>query len=52
MVGPTFSNRLFVLSFKNANNDPRRDSFEKYYNALVEVKNVNALTKNHFLINP
>ena len=24
-------NRLFVLSFKNGNNDPTRDSFNKYY---------------------
>ena len=31
-------NRLFVLSFKNGNDDPMRDSFEKYYMSLVESK--------------
>ena len=24
-------NRFFVLSFKNDNNDPTRDSFDKFY---------------------
>ena len=36
-------NRLFVLSFKNGNDDPTRDSFEKYYMPLVEIKDFNAL---------
>ena len=33
LIVPTFRNinRLFVLSFKNGNNDPARDSFDKYY---------------------
>ena len=31
-------NRLFVLSFKNGNDDPTRDSFfDKYYMPLVEI---------------
>ena len=32
LIDPTFRNinRLFVLSFKNGNNDPTRASFEKY----------------------
>ena len=28
----------FVLLFKNGDNDPTRDCFEKYYMPLVEVK--------------
>ena len=40
-------NRLFVLSFKNVNDDPTRDSFDKYYMPLVEIKDFNAI----FLIN-
>ena len=44
-------NRLFVLSFKNGNDDPTRDSFE-YYMPLVEIKDFIALIViNHFLIN-
>ena len=31
-------NRLFVLSFKNGGNDSTRDSFDKYYMPLVEIK--------------
>ena len=38
-------NRLFVLSFKNGN-DPTRDSFEKNYMPLVEIKDFNALIEN------
>ena len=34
---------MFVLSFKNGNNDPTRDSFNKYCMALVEIKDFNAL---------
>ena len=34
---------MFVLSFKNGNDDPTRDSFEKYYMPLVEIKDFNAL---------
>ena len=39
-------NRLFVLSFKNSNDDPTRNSFDKYYMPLVEVKGFNALIDN------
>ena len=28
-------NRLFLLSFKNGNNDPTKNSFDKYYISLV-----------------
>ena len=40
------SNRLFVLSFKNGSNDPMRDSFDKYYMPLVEIKDFIALIDN------
>ena len=36
-------NTLFVLSFKNGNNDPTRNSFDKYYMSLVEIKDFNVL---------
>ena len=37
LIDPTFRNinRLFVLSFKNGNDDPMRDSFDKYYIPLM-----------------
>ena len=40
MIDPTFSNinRLFILSFKNDDNDHMTDSFDKYYMLLVENK--------------
>ena len=34
---------MFVLSFKNSDKDPTRDSFEKYCMPLVEIKDFNAL---------
>ena len=37
---------MFVLSFKNGNNDPTRDPFDKYYMPLVEIKDFNALIDN------
>ena len=45
LIDPVFrnSNKLFVLSFKNDNNDHTRDSFNKYYMLLVEIKDLNAL---------
>ena len=48
MIDPTFKNvnRLSVLSFKNGDNDPMRDSFDKYYISLVEIKDFNALINN------
>ena len=54
LIGPTFKNihRLFVLSFKNDNNDATINSFDKYYMPLVEIKDFNALINNKpFLIN-
>ena len=36
-------NGLFVLSFKTGNDDPTRDSFDKYYMPLVKLKDFNAL---------
>ena len=40
LIDPTFTsiNRLFVLLFKNGNNDRTRNSFDKYYMPLVEIK--------------
>ena len=55
LADPTFRdiNRLFVLSFKNGNTDPMRDSFDKYYMPLVEIKDFNALIDNKpFLDHP
>ena len=44
LIDPTFRNinRLFILLFKNGNDDPTRDSFDKYYMPLVETKDLNA----------
>ena len=55
MIDPIFQNinRLFVLSFKNGDNYPTGDSFDKYYILLVEIQDLNALiTINHFWSNP
>ena len=37
LIDPTFRNinRLFVLLFKNGDDDPTRNSFGKYYMSLV-----------------
>ena len=53
MIDPIFENinRLFVQSFKAGENDPRRNSFVKYYMELVDIKDFNALIIDHFLIN-
>ena len=39
LIDPTFRNinRLFVLSFRNGNDDPTRNSFDKCYMPLVEI---------------
>ena len=39
LIDPTFRNmnRLFVLSFKNDENDPTMKSFYKYYMPLVKI---------------
>ena len=48
LIDPTFRNinRLFVLSFKNGNNVSMRDSFNKYYMSLVEIKGFRTLIDN------
>ena len=48
MIDPKFKNiyRLFVLSFKNGDNDPKSRYFDKYYMPLVEIKNFNVLIDN------
>ena len=48
MIDPTFRNinSLFVLWFKNGGNDPTRNSFDKYYMPLVEIKDFSALIHN------
>ena len=48
LIDPNFRNinRLFVLLFKNGNDDPTRNSFDKYYMPLVEIKDFNALFDN------
>ena len=45
LIDPTSTsiNRLFVLLFKNGNNDLTRIPFEKYHMPLVEVKDFNKL---------
>ena len=45
MIYPVFKNinELFVQSFKTEENNPTRSSFVKYYMALVEIKDLNAL---------
>ena len=45
MIDPMFRNinRLFVLSFRNDDDDPATDSFDKYYMVLVKIENFNAL---------
>ena len=55
MIDPTFRNinRLFVLSFTNGDDDIKRDSFDKYYMSLVEIRDFYALLENKpFLVNP
>ena len=37
---------MFVLSFKTGNDDPTRDSFDKYYISLVEMKYFSTLIDN------
>ena len=45
LTDPSFRNinRFFLLSFKNGDNEPTRDYFEKYYMPLVKIKDFNAL---------
>ena len=37
---------MFVILFRYGNDDPTRDSFDKYYMPLVEIKEFNALVDN------
>ena len=37
---------MFVLSLKNGDDNPTRDSFDEYYMSLVEIKGFNALIDN------
>ena len=48
VIFPAFKNiiSLFVQSFIAGGNDSTRDSFDKYYMSLVEIKNFNVLIKN------
>ena len=48
MIVPISSNnnRLFVLSIKNGDNNLARNSFDKYYMSLVEIKDFTALIDN------
>ena len=48
LTDPTFRNinRLFVLLFKNGNDDPTINSFDEYYMPLVEIKDFNPLIDN------
>ena len=41
---------MFVILFKNGNVDPSRDSFDKYYMPLVEIKDSNALIDSQPLL--
>ena len=42
MIDPTFRNinTLFIISFKEGDNDSTRDSSDKHYMELVEIKNL------------
>ena len=48
LIDLTFKNinRFFVLPFKNGNDDPTLNYFDKYYISLVEIKDFNALIDN------
>ena len=48
LIDPIFRNvnRLFVLTFKNGDNDPTRNYFNKYYMPLVEIKDFKTVIDN------
>ena len=48
LIHPIFRNinRLFVLLFKNGNDGATRNSFDKYYMSVEEIKDFNALIDN------
>ena len=37
---------MFILSFKNGDNDPTKTYFDKYFMSLVKIKDFNALIDN------
>ena len=37
---------MFALSFRNGNDDPKRDFCDEYYMSLVEINDFNALIDN------
>ena len=37
---------MFVLLFKNSDDDPTKNSFEEYYMPFIEIKNFNGLYEN------
>ena len=43
---------MFVLSLKNGAIDPTKDSFDKYYMPLAEIKDFNALLDNKAFFDP
>ena len=48
MIDSAFSNinRLFVLSFKNGDDNHTINSFDKYYMSLIQINDFNALRDN------
>ena len=54
LIDQTFRNinRLFLLSFKYGNDDPPRNSFDKYHMPLAEIKDFHALINNKPFFDP
>ena len=48
LIDPAFRdiNRLFEISFKNGDDDTKRNVFDEYFLLLVEIKYFNALIHN------
>ena len=46
MIDQMFITTMFVLSFKNGEDDPTRDSFDEYYMPLIEIKDFSVLIDN------
>ena len=42
---------MFVISFKNGDNNPTRNSFDRYYMSLVKIKGFNASIDNKPVLN-
>ena len=40
-------NRFFLFSLKNGGNDPKRDSYDRYYMRLVEIRDFTVLIDNN-----